>query len=856
MTEQALLPLAIRPLPGGSVLYHIRNHSRITRIEAVMRTGSIHEGADAGCGLSHFLEHMLFQGCSSYPGNSASERIHQLGGDCNAYTTFDHTAYYAEVPLEQFAAAADVITSMITSPLFPEDKFISEKAVIAREADMIFDRANHQLIQQLWQGLFSVHPARMPIIGYPDKIAGVSRDTMCRYYQNRYGAMRCHWLVSGALDTDMIQQQLAEKLASFTRGNLSEIELPQEPPALFESRYTTEFADPLCRIALGIRSPRAQAVTTPALDLLSGILGGSDSSCLPVRFLYQDPLALAVDAEYDLCSFGGVLAITAACEPNKAAALEQGLRAELAKIRKCGISVQALEREKLQQRLTIYQQLKNTSSTVAMVNSMRMNFGNADALAQYISMLENVTLDEINAVAADYLDPRRFVWSIVSPKQEKSSCFMPQQTLENNPIRVVDLSSQTRAILLERNHIPMDSISILLPAGPVWENGYPHGISQLLAKVLATGPADTAEEEFYTELDDLGIDLDISCGFNTMSVEMSFPPEVRQQAAEIMQRILTNPRQDEEIFLRLQDNLINQLSSKLMEPKFAAMLKARRQLFGSHPGGNSRLESVEDLQKITMDVLQKFYTSRWDKTLVKFGSTIAPQDPAAAASATSLLDNIAEALPWQDSLLERPRPITEDELLAQAADEPFFIELPREQSAVICAIPGGFAHTREYYSLLIMDSALNGLASNLFKEVREKRSLAYYTGVSVSCGLVQGVIALYAGVQPANAPAALECLKNEICRLAENGLEEEEFAAAKLTTISAAARQLESSDTQLLHVLLADFYGDDPLTSLDSTAKLSSITREECNNTLNRIFSAPAVISVIAGSRAKAHERN
>ena len=101
----------------------------------------------------------------------------------------------------------------------------------------------------------------------------------------------------------------------------------------------------------------------------------------------------------------------------------------------------------------------------------------------------------------------------------------------------------------------------------------------------------------------------------------------------------------------------------------------------------------------------------------------------------------------------------------------------------------------------------------------------------------------------------LECLKNEIRRLAENGLEEEEFAAAKLTTISAAARQLESSDTQLLHVLLADFYGDDPLTSLDSTAKLSSITRDECNNTLNRIFSAPAVISVIAGSRAKAHER-
>ena len=218
------MPVSVRALPNGAVLYHIKNQSRLTRIQAVMRTGSIHEEEFSGCGLSHFLEHMLFGGCQRYPGESAADTIHQLGGECNAYTTFDHTAYYADVPVGEFAKAADVLSCMFTEPLFPQEKFDSEKVVIAREADMISDRPAHLLVQNLWGGLFPDHPARFPIIGYPDKIAGVTRDMMCEYYHRRYGAMRSHWIVTGNLETDYIQDVLSNLLSGFTRGNLNELQ--------------------------------------------------------------------------------------------------------------------------------------------------------------------------------------------------------------------------------------------------------------------------------------------------------------------------------------------------------------------------------------------------------------------------------------------------------------------------------------------------------------------------------------------------------------------------------------------------------------------------------------------------------
>ena len=238
MTDRSLLiAVESRPLPNGSVLYVLPHTlSPLVLIQAVVRTGSIHEAEYTGCGLSHFLEHMLFQGCERYPGSEASDRIHALGGSCNAYTAFDHTAFYAELPAEKLAEGADVLSAMITAPLFPEEKFVSEKAVIAREADMIFDRPEQVLVQNLWQQVFTVHPARFPIVGFPDKIAEVDREMMRSYYRRRYGAMRTHWLISGPVDPDEAAAVLADRLADYPRGDLSEPVLVPEPEQVSERR--------------------------------------------------------------------------------------------------------------------------------------------------------------------------------------------------------------------------------------------------------------------------------------------------------------------------------------------------------------------------------------------------------------------------------------------------------------------------------------------------------------------------------------------------------------------------------------------------------------------------------------------
>ena len=846
MTERNLMPVNTRPLPNGATLYHVLNGSSLTRIQAVIRTGSIHEENFAGCGLSHFLEHMLFGGCQRYPGESAADTIHSLGGECNAYTTFDHTAYYVDVPVEMFDKAADVITSMISQPLFPQEKFDSEKEVIAREADMIFDRPAHLLVQQLWSGLFPDHPARLPIIGYPDKIATVTRDMMYEYYLRRYGAMRSHWIVTGNLDTDHVQKVLSDLLSDFNRGNLNDIVLPQAAVPAFEQSFTATFADPVTRIAWGIRAPQVTDKVTPALDLLGGILGGSDSSRLPYKLVCQENLALTVDAEFDGMSFGSILGISAACEAAKQNKLEKSIAKILAHLRSSGVNAAELKREKKQQMLTMYQLLKSSSSTVNLVNSMIMSFNTPD-VTRYLEKLQSVTLDQINQAAFEYLDPARIVRSAVIPENKKSICKTRTVNDKSNNMTAGKLSDGVKFAIIERNNIPLDTLSLVLPAGPVWENDYPKGITQVLTKLIATGPNSMSEEKFYEFLDNHGIDLDVSCGNNTLALELTYPPQSQKYAEDIFLKLLTDLRVEDSVFSRICNNLSEQLASRLMDTNFAGSVAARRLIFGSHAAGNSRLESVEELKKLTIEDIRKFFATRFNRNWAVFGSTVAPGKSDAAAKSKLLFEKLSSAIIWSQESLSAPQAASREYLASRANQKVHTLELPREQNSVICAVAGGFAHTQEYYALLIMDAALNGLASHLFKEVREKRQLAYSTGVWTNCGLVQGFIGLHAGVKPENAAIALECLNKELDRLITTGLEEEEFNAAKLSSLSAYAKQMECIDAKLLHIQLAMFYGSDPENCLFDNRKISNMTREECNALLKDVLTRSPRVLVNAG---------
>src|SRR3954466_10112763 len=180
-------PVERTVLPNGLTLILKPDHSAaLASVQVWVKTGSIHEGANLGAGLSHFVEHMLFKGTTRRAGREISATVQAHGGYINAYTTFDRTVYYIDMPANHTAVAIDLLADAVLNSTLPAEEIAKEKDVILREIDMCLDDPDQRLSQALFETAFRTHPYRQPIIGHRDVFAATTRDDLMAYYRARY----------------------------------------------------------------------------------------------------------------------------------------------------------------------------------------------------------------------------------------------------------------------------------------------------------------------------------------------------------------------------------------------------------------------------------------------------------------------------------------------------------------------------------------------------------------------------------------------------------------------------------------------------------------------------------------------
>ena len=182
---------AVTELDNGIRLCCFHKPGVSVELQVHIATGSMHEKEYLGCGLSHFLEHMAFQGCAGFPGRSVADEVNALGGDLNAYTSYDRTCYRMQLPCGSWHKGIKMLSAMVRFPEFPEERFAAEKEVILRECERGNDDIGRLLHEKFLRTMFIKHPVRIPVIGYKELISQVTRDMMVDYYTRRYTPGRC-----------------------------------------------------------------------------------------------------------------------------------------------------------------------------------------------------------------------------------------------------------------------------------------------------------------------------------------------------------------------------------------------------------------------------------------------------------------------------------------------------------------------------------------------------------------------------------------------------------------------------------------------------------------------------------------
>ena len=295
----------------------------VASVQAWCGTGSIHEGEKMGAGLSHILEHMLFKGTDTRPPGAIAGEVQNLGGYINAYTSFDRTVFWIDVPAGGASAAVAILADATMNATLPENEYTKEQEVIRREFAMGFDDPGRQSSELMLKTVFTESPLRHPVIGYLDVYNKLTRDDVLRYYKARYVPNNLTFVVVGDVDADKIHDDLGKLFETQPRRALEPVFVATEPVQIGRRDAHEEFPTELTRLSLAWRVPGLTDPDTPALDLLGEILGSGRSSLLNTDIRERKHLAHSVSAGMMSLQDEGVFVIQAVTDPGKREAVEK-----------------------------------------------------------------------------------------------------------------------------------------------------------------------------------------------------------------------------------------------------------------------------------------------------------------------------------------------------------------------------------------------------------------------------------------------------------------------------------------------------------------------------------------------------
>ena len=821
-------------LDNGIEVYVVeRPEQPSAEIFGCVRTGSIDEGAYLGYGLSHFVEHMLFQGCKDFPGTSAGDELGRLGGDANAYTSFDRTVYYVELPGKNVLDGLSILSRMIRYPEFPEERFAAERDVILRESAMGFDNPARRVGELCRQMLFRQHALRHPIIGYPELVAQVTADMAKEYHAARYTPGRVFFVIAGAVESGAAADVLNQHLGDWARSGLAEIAVPQEPPQFAMRKAEIAVPDPLARLMLAVRIPGVSGSATAPYEVASGLLGAGDAAHLVRSLQFEQELAVDLDSSVLETAMESMLFISAAAEPEKIDRLAKSLQKELAKIRKNGVRPAEVSREKLQHKMETLRELRTNAGIAGTVAGCVLSGNSPEAFDAYMDRVDRLTCGEINDALRDMLDPDHFCMAMQVPeltgRRNKAKTTAPQSGAQQ---------MANGAVYLPNRDLPICDMTILLPGGHFFTQPDKAGVNALCAELLTSGSGKWSEDKIAEKLDALGADLTIAASANSFAIRANAPRGKFQQFIGFLAEVLAAPDFQDRAFERERRAMLAEEAAKVQKPAFASRSAVREMLYGNHPYANNvRFSQV--LPTLTPEDARKFYRNLWmrDRTVFAFGGDLRESD------AEQAMNVLQSALPLYDGDAVFPAQPLPPEAEARRA-----IPLAREQLVVsmgMCAPE--CLDDRDYPAFQVLCDSLNGITGRLYKVIREQHALAYATGMALRSGFHPGEAVFHASTAPETGDQVEKLLRQVFNDLMEKGLTAAEFEEARNNELFALDRIWAQPEESLMDAALSLYYGRGIEDVRRFRQCLQDLTLTDLNGVLRRRFSAAKLQIVRAG---------
>jgi len=390
---------------GVRVLIQEYPSSEVVAVQLWVRAGGRDE-APTELGLAHYLEHMLFKGTTTRSKGFVDRDVESVGGYVNAGTSFDFTYYHVVLPATRAVATVEMLADISVNSILDETELELEKKVVIEEMRLTEDAPSRYLGRLLLGMVFDGHPYGRPVIGTPEIIQKLTRDTLLAFYRRHYVPESFTLVVVGPVNKTAILQAAERTFGRLPRSGSQR--LPQSMPASLTSKKS-EVQRPgvLAYLGMAWLGPKLDHADTPAVELLVSILGQSRSSRLPQSLRERQSLVNSVSADYTPLEAGGVITVRAQLESENLARAEAETVDEIRRIRDKGVT-----HEELRRAITRAESEHAFASETA--EGRAREFGRAETVWRlsedlaYLDRVRSVTPDQIRLAARRYLDPERY----------------------------------------------------------------------------------------------------------------------------------------------------------------------------------------------------------------------------------------------------------------------------------------------------------------------------------------------------------------------------------------------------------------------------------------------------------------
>jgi zinc protease len=410
-------------LANGLEVIVIPNH----RVAAVNHTLWYRVGAAddpvTKSGIAHFHEHVMFLGTARYKRGEYSDIITRNGGQQNAFTGHDATAYYIMIAKEKLGLAMELEADRMRGLQPADDAVLKEREVIIEERRQRIENSPQGLLgEQVMAALLRHHPYRVPVIGWKHEMEGLTKQDVLDFHRRWYHPNNAILIVSGDVTAGEVRTLAERHYGSIPRAEVPKRQWTDEPPqrtARHLEMHSAEVKQPEWERVYSTSSygygNKAHALP---LFIFAHALGGGKSSELYQELVVKQKLATDASADYQGFSMGpGVFSISVTPAPGISMdAVERAVDAVIAKQLKDTISDRDLKRAKtLLKAETIY--MRDGLSGVAMIMGwLRILNIEPDFLERWPALVEAVTLEDVMIAAKEALQPSASVSAVLLPE--------------------------------------------------------------------------------------------------------------------------------------------------------------------------------------------------------------------------------------------------------------------------------------------------------------------------------------------------------------------------------------------------------------------------------------------------------